>query len=274
MSSPHHPFDRYVDRPTDEIRVAEAALLFSLDEYPHVDLKVYLDYLAHLSRQARRSGATRPDDQVDALRRILVEREGFGGALQEEHGPHDSYLNRVIDRRRGLPIALAVIWLDVAWTLKWPVAGIGMPGHFLLRHPGQEEGLYIDPFFAGASRTREECLEMARRFVGDAIDAHPDPLAPVDARRTLRRMLGNLYSHYLSTSDAARAARCLRRMIAVVPDEIPIQVERARLLTLMGEFETAYDALEIARGRAGDEAERDAVRRGFDDLRRRVAESN
>ncbi len=261
-------------QPDPRIRLAKAALLFSLDEYPDLDVARYLARLTRLAREVGAEHTHGPRDQWQAMRTVIVERHGYTGNDADYKNPANSYLNRVIDTRRGIPISLSVIWLDVAATLDWPLTGVGLPGHFMLRHPGMDEDVYVDPFHGGALRSREECAEMVRLILGTSAPVSDEMFQPVDGRQTLRRMLGNLYAYYVNLNDWRRSADVLSRMVAVVPDEIPVRAELARVLTQEGSLGRAAEVLQEARELAVFEPERELLDERVEELRLRRAELN
>ncbi len=275
VSTTSHPFDEYVRRPADEIRLAEAALLYAADEYPKLDPRVHFAFLDQAADRVASMSAPAPMDQVEALRTILVDEERLVGVdLDDYHNPENSYLNRVIERRRGIPITLSAIWLDVAAALGWRMVGIGAPGHFLIRHLDLEDELYIDPFRAGLVHTEAEVRGMLAATLGGADRVNPDALAPVDNLYILRRSLGNLYSCYLGRNDYPRAAVTLRRMVAVVPEEVVLRAELGRVLSLAGQFREAAEVLHAAQRYVLDEDEGRALSDVAQEVKRRMVELN
>ncbi|RJP33830.1 MAG: hypothetical protein C4547_11655 [Phycisphaerales bacterium] len=261
-------------QPGPRIRLAKAALLFSLDEYPDLDVSRYLARLTRLAREVGAEHVHGPEDEWRAMRTVLFDRHGYTGNEADYKNPANSYLHRVIDTRRGIPISLSVLWLDVAATLDWPLVGIGLPGHFVLRHERMPEDVYIDPFHGAALRSRGECAEMVRLILGASAPVSDAMFQPVDKRQTLRRMLGNLYAHYVNLNDWRRSADVLSRMVAVVPDEIPVRAELARVLTQEGSLGEAAEVLEEARELAVFEPEQKLIHERARELHRRRAELN
>jgi len=261
-------------QPYARIRLAKAALLLALDEWPDIDVP---RHLARLDRLAKEVGAERthnPRDQWSAMRTVLVERHGFTGNKDDYQNPDNSYLNRVLETGRGIPISLSVIWLDVARWLEWPVVGIGIPGHFMLRHQGVEPDEYIDPFHDGELRTRRQCQAMLRRIAGADAKLTDETLEPVDNRHILRRMLGNLYACYVNGLDWRRSANVLTRMMAVDPDELFVQAELARVLTNAGQLTKAGEVLDAVRKLAVFQPQRNLIEERSTELQRRIIELN
>lgn len=275
MSGGGHPFDEYVRRPADEIRLAHAALLFARDEYPALDQRIYLRFLDHLAERVRERNPVPPLEQVEALREVIVGEERLTGAAVEDYrNPENSYLNRVIERRSGIPISLSAIWLDVSSATGIPLLAIGTPGHFLLRHAELKEPAYIDPYRSGELYTSGQVRAMLSATLGGQDRIPQDAFAPVDVHYTLRRMLGNLYTCYRSAGDAPRVVTVLHRLIAVVPEEVVLRAELARMLAVTGAFRKAAAVIAEAKPLALDDQERDALDEVERDIRRRHRETN
>jgi len=275
VNAAEHPFDVYVRRPAETIRVAEAALLYALDEYPSLDRQVYLAFLDQLAERAAASGAVTPRDQAEALRRIVVEEERLTGGDREDYtNPDNSYLNRVIERRCGIPITLSVVWLDVAWALGWAWAGVGAPGQFLIRPLDASPEIYVDPYNGGAVLNGDEALTQLSALLRTEEELPASALATVDAPYILRRMLGNLVTAYRARRDGARQAAALERLVAVAPDEIGLRAELGRTLASAGRFREATEVLRKAELLAFQDEERHVVGRAAAEVKQRFTELN
>ncbi len=269
-----HPFDHHMRQPYAKIRLAKAALLFALDEWPDIDVPRYLARLDRLAKEVNAERTYNPRDEWEAMRKVLVDRHAFTGNEEDLQNPDNGYLNRVLDTGRGMPIILVVIWLDIADQLDWPLVGIGMPGHFLLRHEGMDADEFIDPFHGGVLRTRRECLKMVRQIVGPGAERVENVLDPVDKRQIVRRMLGNLYSCYVHTADWRRSADVLTHMIAVSPDDVYARAELARVLTNGGRLTDAGKVIEEARKRVFFDPDKALIEERANELKRRITGLN
>src|SRR4051812_26276997 len=193
---------RVAARPDADL--AEAALLIAAEEYPALDRASYLGFLDGVAETVRRD--VRAESDADLVRQAITAevfvRLGFTGNATEYYDPRNSYLNEVIDRRRGIPITLAVVYLAVGQRLGQPVSGINAPGHFLVRHGD----LVVDPFAAGRPVQREALIEQLRQMNVTEPEAHLSRLlkSPPDTRAILVRMLGNLKANYLQRKDFER----------------------------------------------------------------------
>jgi regulator of sirC expression with transglutaminase-like and TPR domain len=233
MSCRAHPFDEYIQQSAGGLRVVHAALLFALDRHSDLCIPTYLKRLDDLASRVDALRATTPREQTAALRQVLVEQEGLTGQTADFCDPCSSYINRVLDRRHGLPIALSAIWLDVANRLGWQFHGVGMPGHFLVSWsgPGQER-CFVDPFGAGAVLDRAGCAALLARCFGQEMVLEDSHLAPVSERAMLSRMLGNLRSLYCAAQQWRCAERVLQRLLALHPGNAELVDEIGRVRRL------------------------------------------
>lgn len=244
-------FRAYAALPDDRLDLETGAFLIAACGYPEVDMAPYrrqLDALADGVRadlEAMRRGTLTPvlaaEDTGDAapsaplellaLNHRLFVHEGFRGNRDAYYDPDNSYLNRVLDRRLGIPISLAVVQLLVGWRLGMPLRGVALPGHFVVGyfpdfdgHSGAKNNgadtvhgkgtLWIDPFHGGRLLTEEDCHRIVTEFGHE-----PDPvfLQPAPVRLIIVRMLMNLVNIYRHTNRPQQAAE-LRTLIRIVLD--------------------------------------------------------
>jgi regulator of sirC expression with transglutaminase-like and TPR domain len=222
-------FVRIARLPDERIDLAEAALWVAVEEYPALDVAAYLARLAELAEQARPSVAAARTlaGRIEALNRFLYEKQSFRGNRSDYYDARNSFLNEVIDRRTGIPITLAIVYLAVAARLGLPVRGVGFPGHFLLRCDSPE-ALVIDPF-EGTLLSREECEARWRATLGEDTPFDLGALEPSSARQTLARVIGNLKQIFLAQKDWPRALACVERILVLAPDA-PLELRDRGLL--------------------------------------------
>ena len=248
MDSPRTQFVAQINRPDADIDLTEAALLIALEHDPRIDLASCQQVLRGLQQRAEALSDT-PDAQ--ALCRFLAWEEGFRGNTVDYYNPDNSYLNRVLDARTGIPISLAVIYLSVAGHLGVAAAGVSFPGHFLIRveapgseEPGSEEPTLIDPF-AGRTLSVRDCAELLRVSSRGALPFTPELLAPAANREILRRMLGNLKLIYLQREDFAETLSLCDRLLLIDPGSVQDRLDRALSLEKLECFAQAADELEF-----------------------------
>lgn len=231
-----HPFDAYVQDCCSSFRLARAGLLYALDRYPTLDVDHYLRKLDALAERVHAQGACSTEDRVAALRSVLAEEEGFRGQSTDFCDPQSSYLNRVLERKRGLPITLSAIWLDVAKLLNWPLYGVGMPGRFILgcQHENGEHR-YYDPFTGGCPLKRDDCAQLLAQCFQSSVPLSDAHLAPVDSQAVLFRMLGNLRALYCARQQWPCVEQVLHRMLALNPGDCELADEVCRVRSRIGE---------------------------------------
>jgi regulator of sirC expression with transglutaminase-like and TPR domain len=216
------------DARDEEIPLLWAALQIARDEYPQLDPAAYEAIVAEQSAALRARVGSGADtlDTLRALHGLLFEEQGYTGNEQDYYDPRNSYLNEVIERRTGNPIALAVLELDLARRIGLPLQGVSFPGHFLIRLPVESGLLVLDPFHKGRSLDAGELRVRAKPHVpGKQVDDEQlgRLLEPASNRSILARMLRNLRQSYVEREEFERALRCADRIVWLDerdPDEI------------------------------------------------------
>ncbi|MGA9521807.1 MAG: transglutaminase-like domain-containing protein [Myxococcaceae bacterium] len=226
-------------------RLDLAALAVAALEYPSLDIERTQDHLDRLARRvvAARTDSWTPVDQVEALRTVLVEEEDLRGNEARYHDPENSFINRVLDQKRGIPISVSVVWLEVARRAGIPLYGVGFPGHFLVAIGRDGGRLVVDPFNGGKLLSTEDCEALLRQVVPEA--RLSDALfAPTPVREIVWRMLMNLKRIYLSRGDQLRAIKVQDLLLQLAPDH-PLELRtRAALLSSLGAYRAALSDLE------------------------------
>lgn len=204
-----------------ELPLAEGALLIAAEEYPSLSIPQYIAALDHLAAAARARvqsdiGAA---EAVSGLCEFLFKDAGFHGNTEHYGDPKNSFLNDVLDRRLGIPVTLAVVYLEVGWRLRLPLYGVGMPAHFLIGCESSGSPLFVDAF-TGTVLTEAGCERLFSRITGGSQPFRTEYLAPTPARYVLVRMLRNLKGIYLQQEDLERAAAAVERILLLTPDFI------------------------------------------------------
>lgn len=249
------------------IRLDCAALHLARDIYPTIGIQRYLRRLDEMAEMvaARRPGLS-ATLRYQAMRETLVDDCGLTGNHEDYYNPENSYLNRVLDTGAGIPISLSVVWIEVARRLKWPVGGVALPGHFIVRFDDPERYVLADPFNDGDSLSIADC----RRLVQEQSDGHawfsPDQLRVVSTRGVLVRMLRNLRNIYLVQNNLPLVATTLRRLAAVQPRNGQHLQELAAVCTRQGDVRGAYAHLALYLHREPDAHDSKLVRRNLKQL--------
>ena len=192
----------------------QGAWLLAQTQYPDINVAGYqamLDSFAvDLSERLEKKGE--PAKILGAINHYLFEGLGFRGNQENYYDPENSYLNRVIDRRTGNQINLCLIYLLLARRLKLPIAGIGLPGHFICRYQSSSAELYVDPFNRGKLLTKADCVQY---LLQGNYSLRDDYLTPITQRRLLLRICGNLHQIYLHLEQTEAATRLQRYTVAL-----------------------------------------------------------
>jgi len=187
--------------------------LLAKTRYPELDTAAYQARLDQMARElkARLTGRETPRATIEVCNRYFFRRLGFRGNEEDYYDPDNSYLNRVLDRRLGIPISLSVVYLLAGRRLGLPLHGVSMPGHFLLKWHAAGNEFFIDAFNEGQVLHEEDCKEMCEQM-GHGF--RPTYLAVVNSRQVLLRTCRNLHAIYLER-DTARAEQ-FGRFIALL----------------------------------------------------------
>jgi regulator of sirC expression with transglutaminase-like and TPR domain len=229
-------FAHHAARPEADLDLPRAALLLAEAEYPGLDVAAYLERLDELARltRARLLGARDArgdreggvDPRVAQLLQFLYGELGFGGDREDYYDPRNSFLNEVLDRRRGIPITLALVMVEIARRAGLTAHGIGFPGHFLVRFDDERRGeTFVDPF-EGHVLDEEALAQLAARHTGRATLPDARALEPATKANTLIRILNNLRGIYAAREDSARLRGILERLEVLAPSsELRRQIE-------------------------------------------------
>jgi regulator of sirC expression with transglutaminase-like and TPR domain len=246
ISEVRHRFAALVSRPHGGFRLAEGALLLAQEAYPNLRIEAYLrrlDTMAEAVKQ-RLGLELEPRRIVAAINAYLFDDQGFRGNMEHYYDPRNSFLNDVLDRQTGIPITLSVLYIDLGRHVGLPVAGVGMPGHFMVRYGAQEGSFWIDPFYGGTMLSRAECVERQQLMYGQRLPWHDAYLEPVSDHDILRRMLYNLKLIYLRQGAYRQALGVVERLLLLAP-HLPTEVrDRGLLHYQFGHLEAALEDLQ------------------------------
>ncbi|MBF2077252.1 MAG: tetratricopeptide repeat protein [Synechococcales cyanobacterium T60_A2020_003] len=203
----------------NEINLARAALYIAQEEYPALDVDAYLNALDTMAAevQDRLPSDLYPLRIIKTLNDYLYRDLGFKGNAANYYDPRNSFLNEVIDRRLGIPITLALLYLEVAQRIDFPMVGVGLPGHFLIKPTARDMTIFVDAFNAGDVLFVEDCQDKLKQLYGGAAEWRDEFLRPVDAPHFLARMLTNLKFIYLNSQDIPKALAATERILFLFP---------------------------------------------------------
>ena len=233
--------------------LAAPALLIARLGYPRLDPTPYLARLEAMGGAAadRLAAASRvgPRKEIDTLNQFLFDDQGFSGNTGDYDDPRNSFLNQVLDRRTGIPITLAVVYIEVARRAGIRVDGVNFPGHFLLRFPlGPEDdagsAVFVDPFHRGSVLSEGDCRSLLRRHAGDSVEFDSRLLAPATKQQILVRMLGNLKRLYVRMRSFPQGRAITDLLLAIDPSALHELRDRGLLSYHVNDYAAALRDLE------------------------------
>ncbi|HEX9942838.1 MAG TPA: transglutaminase-like domain-containing protein [Thermoanaerobaculia bacterium] len=243
--SPRERFAALARLPDEQIGLAEAALWIAAEEQPGLDPAPWLARLDELGERLRpRLEGVRDElDRVGRLSGFLTEEVGLRGNAEDYYDPRNSYLNEVLARGLGIPITLALVYMEVGRRAGVPLEGVGFPGHFLVRHSLHAD-LLFDPFDQGRALTLDDCREMLEKVSGGSLTFDTRLLRPSTPRQILIRMLNNLRGVYLHRGEVQRAIAALDRVLLLDSDDVGARRDRGLLSLRWGDPERGIADLE------------------------------
>jgi regulator of sirC expression with transglutaminase-like and TPR domain len=228
--------------------LAVAALTIARVEYPSLDPAPYLQRLERMGEAAegrlQRQGQGNVAAQIATLNGYLYEELGFSGNTDRYDDPRNSFLNEVLDRRLGIPISLALVYLEIGRRAGLRLEGVNFPGHFLVRAPEPGEDLIVDPFHSGALLSEIDCRHLLREYVGDETAYDRALLATATRQHIVVRMLVNLKRLYVRMQSFPQARAVADLLLAVDPSALSELRDRGLLAYHMEDFASALRDLE------------------------------
>jgi regulator of sirC expression with transglutaminase-like and TPR domain len=267
-------FAKLVSAPGRKVDLALAALLIAAEE-SNLDVGRYVAQLDTWGLQARDCLALSADEPVEELNRFIFHHLGFHGNQDQYFDPENSFLNRVIDRRAGIPITLSLIYMEVGRRAGLKVEGVSMPGHFIVRviGSGRTGDVLIDPF----NRKRlslEECQgRLDESFAGE-IRLEPEHLLAATDRQILVRLLTNLKAIYTRNGSYGQAISIVDRILLVAPSLLAERRDRGLLLAQSGRIGEAAAELEHYLRLAKNASDHDRVQEELKKVNQRQAALN
>lgn len=274
MSDPRDALDAIGHLPDVEIDIADAALQLARVDAPDADWRAAR---AHLSEIARRAVAMASEIGRDdlatralALSALLGGRYGYTGDADNYDDLANANLIRVTERRRGLPVALGIIWLHAARAAGWGGHGVDFPAHFLVALEGKATQAVLDVFHGGTPLSARDLRALLKRVEGADAELRPGLLRPMSARRVLLRLQNNIMTRKLQAADVQGGLTCVEDMLRIAPDHADLWRQAAVMnqrLERVGAALRCYDRF-LVLVPEGEAATR--VRAAADELRSRL----
>ena len=260
----------------EKIDLVRGALVIARTEYPDLDIE---EYAGRIERMARRAAALAPDldpqRTLAALNQVVFEQADLRGNRDDYYDPRNSFLNDVLDRGLGIPITLSIIYMEVACRIGLHLVGVGMPGHFLLKHYGADgQERLIDCFNRGDILSRQDCQTRLDEIYSGDMKLRPEFLHPISRRQILTRMLNNLKTVYLSTRNFRKALPIADLILVIYPQSSEDLKQRALLRYSMGMQSLSAEDLDAYLKAAPNASDAEEVRQMMLSIRRMLALMN
>ncbi len=248
LTTPPTPLEYFATLVADDasLSLVEAAIAIEQDDNPRLDAQGVLARLDALTERLRQRipPDAGPRQRLRLLNHFFFQELGFSGNLNDYYDPGNSFLSRVLESRRGIPITLAVIYIELATHVRLNAHGVSFPGHFLVKVQLSEGEVVIDPF-TGHSLGREQLDELLAPYrlrqglVGDFEVPLALFLQAASSRDILARMLRNLKEIHRAVSDWPRLVAVLNRLVVLLPDAWDERRDRGLAQAELGALEAA-----------------------------------
>jgi len=238
----------------ERLDLGAAALALASLERRQVALDRYRDHLAELGRDlaAGAAGAESAVARVAALNETIIGKHGYCGDADTYDDLQNANLMRVIDRRRGLPVALGILYIHAARAQGWNMVGLSFPGHFLVRLEALDGRIIVDPFNAGKTLDAVALRRLLSATAGDDAELLPEHYAPVPDRAILLRLQNNIKLRLIGTDRIAKAVHVIETMLLFAPDQPDLWREAGLLHAHLGNLGAAGAAIERYLAIGGD----------------------
>jgi len=272
VTDPYREFRQAVERPEDGIDLGRVALTIALADYPDLDIAGYIRRIDALAMDVSQRAGAHADvfRSIAALNFVLFKEQGFRGNRDDYYDPKNSFLNDVIDRKRGLPITLSILYMEVGRRIGLVVDGVGFPGHFLVKAKSEGEDIIIDPFNAGDVKSYEELQSLLDQLYGGKVRLQPEFLAALPKKQILKRMLGNLKAVYGRRDEWLKMLAVLDRLIILDSGSAQDVRDRGAVYLRLECYGQAKDDFETYLRLAPEAKDASAIREQLVDLAKRA----
>ncbi len=253
----------------DRFDLADAALTLAGLDRLSIPLESYRYHLDQLAADvaADANSAETLTERIEALRRVVYDEHGYSGDSETYDDPDNADLMCVIDRRKGLPVALGILLIHAARAQGWSMVGLGFPGHFLVRIDEGGERAILDPFDGARILGAAALRELLKYVAGTGAELTPELYEPVTDRQILLRLQNNVKTRALQGDDVARAVTILERIVLFAPDLLDCWRELGVLRPRIGDVKGGISALERCLDLDAHDPQRARVNRLLEELR-------
>ena len=228
------------------------ALAFSKVLNPDIEVRQSLAKVEEIANSLRKHAQIKTDTvsdlELEKRQAVLAEtigaEYGYIGALSDYHDPENAEIHKVLERKKGLPVALGIIYIHLAREMDWDARGLNFPGHFLLTLESGERKIFIDPFSAGRAVGAADMREILKALAGQQAELSHDYYRPISDKNILIRLQNNLKSALIDQENYERALAVTDAMRVFDPDEYRLLFDASILKVKAGQFQAArQDAL-------------------------------
>ena len=277
MNTTHNdPFLSLAQSNDAEIDLSLGALLIAKDIYPELDVSVYMDQLDKMALDVKeRIGKIdEPGRQIALLNRYLFEEKAFKGNQDDYYNPRNSYLNDVLERKLGIPITLSIVYIEIGKRIGLPIAGVGFPGHFIVKHKGRFLETYIDPYHGGRILSDDALREQLETVFDKPTPIHSKFLRQVNNKEILARILRNLKQIYFKEEAYDLSVLASERITALLPDFAEEHRDLGYLYYKVKAYGKSRKSFQEYLRIAGDAPDREDIEENIELLTRQVARLN
>ncbi len=248
MSDPRDALEAIGSLPDAEIEIGDAALQLARVDAPDADWLAARAHLSELARGVIEHGASiGPDADLEERVHILAEvlgGQGYAGDTEQYEDMVNANLIRVIERRRGLPVSLGILWLHCAQAAGWGAHGVDFPGHFLIALEGHGRQMIVDVFTGGDPLDAPAMRALIKRIEGEKVELRPGLMSPMTTRAVLLRLQNNIKLRRLRGGDLAGALSCTQDMLRFAPEVAAMWREAAAMHERLDEVSAALRCFE------------------------------
>jgi regulator of sirC expression with transglutaminase-like and TPR domain len=258
-----------------EINIAEAGLALAAFDRQRVAPDTYREHLAAIAAEMRTAAAGADCNaegdaglfaRATTLSKVLAGTFTYQGDQVTYDDLQNANLMHVIDRRKGLPVALAILYIHAARSQGWAIEGVNFPGHFVVRLHNAGRAVILDPFASGEPCTTADLRRKLKAAAGEKAELQPEHYAAVGNRDILLRLENNLKIRLIQEGDLERAAAALDRMLLIAPKHAPLYREAGLIQARLGNLNAARGALQRFLETSDNDSQRHHVARLIQDL--------
>tara|TARA_Y100000590_G_scaffold458072_1_gene612033 strand:+ start:16874 stop:17716 length:843 start_codon:yes stop_codon:yes gene_type:complete len=229
----------------NEISLGDTALLLAVLDEPLISIQRYKTHMSKLSVDVEKAyTSNNTNTKLEALREVIANEYGYVGDTDTYDSLQNANLIRVIDRRKGLPIALGILYMHSARMLGWSIEGLKFPGHFLLRIEDESERVIFDPFDSARRIEVFEMRALLKKTLGSNAELSTDNYEIASNREILIRLQNNKKIRLLKTQQVSEALSVVESMISFAPNLSGLWHEAGVLNNHLGKISEAILSLE------------------------------